>query len=138
MQQANAHCDVGGDGRPQRQNVVSSQSPTQQGADVPSVVDNVVHDHVTPIMNDKVVPTETSVPDKSVAKSQRDARALARADGQPSAVDRQRSTASGPPLGQPSTVNRQRSTARSTASTTSCTRTCPSPSEEEAGGKAHG
>jgi hypothetical protein len=110
MQQPNTPCDVGGDGRPQRQNVVSSQSPTQQGAKVPSAVDTVVHDPVTPIRNDKAVPTETSVPDKSVAKSQRDARALARADGQPPAVDRQRSTDSGPPLGQPPAVDRQRST----------------------------
>jgi hypothetical protein len=65
MQQANTPCDVGGDGRPQRQNVVSSRSPTQQGADVPSAVDTVVHDPVTPIMNDKAVPAETSVPDTS-------------------------------------------------------------------------
>jgi hypothetical protein len=144
MQQPNTPCDVGGDGRPHIQNVVSSQSPTQQGAKVPSVVDTVVHDPVTPIMHDKAVPTETYVHDKSVAKSQRDAQALAQADGQPPAVDRhrsvdrQRSTARSTANGRPSAVDRQRSTARSTASTSSCTRTCPSPSEEEAGGKAHG
>jgi hypothetical protein len=51
LQQANTPSEVGGDGRPQRQNVVSSQSPTQHvsnGDLPPPAVDTVVHDPVTP------------------------------------------------------------------------------------------
>jgi hypothetical protein len=59
MQQTNTTCDVGGDGRPQRQNVVSSQSPTQHvpnGGNTPPVVDVVATDPVTPTRIAKDVP----------------------------------------------------------------------------------
>jgi hypothetical protein len=83
LQQANTPSEVGGDGRPQRQNVVSSQSPTQQvsnGDLPPPAVDTVVHDPVTPSSLDKEVPPIIHVPAKVVADSQRSARADARAE----------------------------------------------------------
>jgi hypothetical protein len=66
--------EVGGDGRPQRQNVVRSQSPTQHvinGVGSPPVVEHVVHDHVTPSSLDKEVPTIIHAPAKVVADLQR-------------------------------------------------------------------
>jgi hypothetical protein len=62
-QQTNSHDvvtdpEVGGDGRPQRQNVVSSQSPTQQvtnGVGSPPAVDPVATDPVSPSSLDKEV-----------------------------------------------------------------------------------
>jgi hypothetical protein len=78
--------EVGGDGRPQRQNVVSSQSPTQQvGVDSPAV-EPVVHDPVTPSSLDKEVPAIIPAPAKVVADLQRTARAVARA-GPPARAD---------------------------------------------------
>jgi hypothetical protein len=52
--------EVGGDGRPHRQNVTRSQSHTQHvinGVGSPPDVEHVVNDHVTPSSLDKEVPT---------------------------------------------------------------------------------
>jgi hypothetical protein len=78
--------EVGGDGRPQRQNVVRSQSPTQQvinGVGSPPAVEPVVNDPVTPSSLDKEVPTIIPAPAKVVADLQRSARADARAGEKP-------------------------------------------------------
>jgi hypothetical protein len=75
--------EVGGDGRPQRQNVVSSQSPTQQvtnGVGSPPALDPVATDPVSPSSVDKEVLPKNPESAKVVADAQRSARADARAD----------------------------------------------------------
>jgi hypothetical protein len=74
--------EVGGDGRPQRQNVVSSQSPTQQvtnGVGSPPALDPVATDPVSPSSVDKEVLPNNPESAKVVADAQRSARADARA-----------------------------------------------------------
>jgi hypothetical protein len=86
-QQTNSHDvvadpEVGGDGRPQRQNVVSSQSPTQQvinGVGSPPAVHPVATDPVSPSSLDKEVPPNNPESAKVVANAQRSARADAQA-----------------------------------------------------------
>jgi hypothetical protein len=119
LQLTNTSDVVGGDGRPQRQNVVSSQSPTQQiadGVDPQPAVDPVATDPVTPNVVDKSVPLVIPALDSVVASCERDARAHARADA--------RADARALPLKQVGTLSPARADAQADAPADSCSENC--------------